>query len=238
MAFCLCVAFMLIACGGNPQELSPGNYTHTQEPRTERMDVGIQIAVVNDEILNTFDHIYEFDYTVLRRARDMGDVENLNGDTLAIWADTPLRHFEVMAVAPDSINDEFVFIPLETFGLVEELLPGQAFVIHSYVGLGTMPASGFTFMDENGETRYFAMIHDESGSIEPNIFDPNINILDLFENGRLEIAVTSQSAYIETRYITLVTDENGNFDPQTWFQENRHLWAAIIIYEITDQISK
>jgi len=130
-------------------------------------ELNIQIARASNELLNTFTDIFEVDYTLLREARDGGNIEIFNGDRLTIWANIPVYDFELIAFGNDSIDGEdgFIFIPFgEALGTVDELLPGQAFVINSYVGLGTLPWSGISFVEGNGEKRYFAIIQDQSDS--------------------------------------------------------------------------
>ncbi|MCL2828597.1 MAG: hypothetical protein FWD99_07680 [Oscillospiraceae bacterium] len=106
----------------------------------------------------TFTHM--LDYSELR-----GDAEF--GDTLMIQTYTPLRDFAVINMSNDALNDEIIFFPLESFGTVENFLPGEAFIIHSYMGVGTLPWSGITFLDENGQRHYFAIIQNQVDGEDP-----------------------------------------------------------------------
>jgi len=52
--------------------------------------------------------------------------------------------------------DEWGFSPRDNFGYVEMLLPGEGFVINSFMGLGTLPHLSIGFFDEAiRDTRIF-----------------------------------------------------------------------------------
>ncbi|MCL2587971.1 MAG: hypothetical protein FWD84_01025 [Oscillospiraceae bacterium] len=91
------------------------------------------------------------------------------GDRLMIQADVPLYEFAVIVVENDILEDEIVFIPGDAFGMIEVLLPGEAFIINSYMGLGTFPWSGITFLDENGQRWFFTINQNMSGEGAPYI---------------------------------------------------------------------
>jgi len=170
LAFSLAVALLLSACGSAPAEPSPKPTDYpTQEseqmsqpmlekesePKNDeiaeapqRVEIGIRIALAYDKLLSAFDYLYELDYTLVREARTGGGVEKFNGDRLVVWADAPLYDFALLLFGNDSINSELLFIPIDSFGSVYELLPGQAVVINSYVGFGVLPWSGVTFVGE------------------------------------------------------------------------------------------
>jgi len=197
--------------------------------------VNLQIAVAYDGLLSTFDYVHEVDYRLLREAVGGGG-EGFNGRRLVVWADVPLSDFALMLVGNEFIENDLIFFPITTIGAVQELLPGQAFVINSYFGGASLPASGVTFVDGDGVRRYFAMQEDMSGNIEPNIFDPDI--LDKFEDGYLQIAITTDSFGGTRRYATISMDEEGNFDPDRWFMDNEHIWASYLLYEIENRIDQ
>jgi len=119
----------------------------------------IQITTATDEFINGFDRVHKLDYGVVRTARgdDHTTIELDTGLSLMIWINQPVTDFEVLLLGHDIINDQLIYIPIESFGLVSELPPTEAFVITSYAGNGTMPWSGVTFIDENGIKRYFWM---------------------------------------------------------------------------------
>jgi len=114
----------------------------------------INIAPATDDLLAVFEHIHEIDYYEVRGF--------LQGDRLVIWADVPLRDFGITNLSHDFVGDEIVYYHISTHGRIDSLLPGQAFVINNYVGMGTFPWSGFMFMDPTYELRYFAMMHNHS----------------------------------------------------------------------------
>ena len=120
----------------------------------------LNIAPARDDLLAAFEYIHEMDYYEVRGF--------LQGDRIVIWANIPLRDFEVVNVRDDFVDGEWFFIAYGSYGRVDLLMPGQAFVINNYVGMGTLPHSGFTFLDTNNRRHHFAMQHNQSDS--PNVF--------------------------------------------------------------------
>jgi len=239
--------FVLVtACGNEQTELSATVANRTIEflddseimDDTQRTELGIQIALATDELLSSFGYHYGFDYTHIREARDGGEVEYFNGDTLVIWADVPLRDLAVLFIDNDAIDGEVIFIPIQRFDITDILIPGQALVISSYVGFGTLPWSGISFVDENDEMRYFWMIRDESIGFDPNIFDHDIlyNYDYEFENGQLQVAIVDGRG--EREYITITKDESGRFDPDRWLEDNKHIWVRFILGEFEGRIGE
>jgi len=116
--------------------------------------INIQIEVATDELLDTFTHIHEADYYLVRGST--------NGLTLVIWADVPLAELAILDFSNDSTEDAILFIPIGTYGQIDVLQPGESFIIINYIGVGTLPWSGITFVDEDGVTRYFWMQENQS----------------------------------------------------------------------------
>ena len=125
------------------------------------------IAYATEFLLAAFEYAHEADYTVVRNARDRVQSEPW-GDRIAIWASRPLFQLELMLIGHEVLGEELIFIPVSTHEKIDELRPGQVFVINNYVGLCLIPWSGVTFLDEYGERHYFRMQHDNSDS--PNMF--------------------------------------------------------------------
>jgi len=215
------------------EETTEPEYDPEPEPEEEHGFSGdssfeLKISLASDTLLDSFDYLHEVDYTLLREAHAGGTVERSNGDRLVIWADVPLYDFALISITDDFVDDEIVFIPAGTFGKVEELLPGQAFVINSYAGGGTLPTSGISFVSGSGERHYLWMQADQSVNMYPNPFsDPDF--LDLFEDGSLQIEIRRDGR--EGRYITVTLDEIGDTDPIDWFIENQHLWYLFFMLE-------
>ena len=117
-----------------------------------------------NEVLNTFTHLYELDFTIVMDAiGGFGDIEFTGGSHI-IWSDVLIRDFYVVILEQAHIDDEFVFVPYGCFGYVEEILPGQAFVINSYIEIGEVfPGVGIAFTDGSGNKQYFG--------IQPNYSD-------------------------------------------------------------------
>ena len=150
----LFVLIALVACDNNSEIPEP---TATQNENNQTEGVGaetpaenlpteelkIQIDAATDELLSTFANLHRADVRV------PGQSEGVN---LVIWANQPLPSFGVTMLLHDSLedSDEWGFNPADSFGSVEMLLPGEAFVIENYAGAGTLPNRGITFSDENG----------------------------------------------------------------------------------------
>ena len=134
-------------------------------PQEEHVELDLQIALADEELLSTFDHLHEVDYAIAHApyldAIPPSDVK------LVIWTNVPLRNFALLTFANDVISEESIFIPIDTFGQVSELSPGEGFVVNSYFGMGTLPWSGVTFIDESGTTRYFAFIQNQGEQGDP-----------------------------------------------------------------------
>jgi hypothetical protein len=121
--------------------------------KSEIPELELQIAVADTERLSTFSNLYEFFYP---SAHGLGE-DFITGYNIVIWSNVPLYDFAVITFGNDSLDGEFIFIPIDTFEQVDVLLPGDAFVLNSYYTKGTYPWSGITFNDENGVKRYFAI---------------------------------------------------------------------------------
>jgi len=134
-----------------PAEEPYEDETPAEEEQEDNEETVIQIASVEDMPLTSFSNYHEVDYSQIR-----GD--GVSGTRLVIWANTPIRNISLLSVVADIVEDEWIYIPTGTYGTVSELLPGEAFVINAYIGLGTLPGSGITFTDTDGEQRYFVMI--------------------------------------------------------------------------------
>ena len=71
----------------------------------------------------------------------------------------------------DDVPDDFNFthgfvidhrVNADAFGFVENFLPGEAYVIISYVSVGTLPWSGISFLDENDQWWVFAILQNQA----------------------------------------------------------------------------
>ena len=112
------------------------------------------IGIAEEALVDSFARIHEVDYSQIHE----GYVDLVDSDVnLIFWSNVPLRDVSLISLRPDTIGDELIFIPLNSYGLVEELPPGEAYVVRSYFGAGTLPWSGLQFIDENGLQRYFTI---------------------------------------------------------------------------------
>ena len=161
------ILLALAACdwGGSVQDTTatqqetpslPGtqNEIDAEIPAPVSEELNIQIALADETLLSTFSHIHEVNYADVHEVY-FGTIES--DVTLVIWANIPLQNFALLTFSPEPIGDETLFIPINTFGKIDTLKPNEAFAINSYIGMGTLPWSGITFVDESGLSRYFAM---------------------------------------------------------------------------------
>ncbi|MCL2399965.1 MAG: hypothetical protein FWC91_09535 [Defluviitaleaceae bacterium] len=161
---------MLTACGGNdvtpvapelpttPTAQNENNQTDVVSPEIPTVslpidlppeELTIQIDAATDELLSMFTNLHHVDIRI------PGDSE---GVTLVVWANQALPSFAVITLTHDLLedSDEWGFRPTDSFGSVDMLLPGEAFVIENFTGLGTLPHRGISFSDEHGaNTRVF-----------------------------------------------------------------------------------
>jgi len=160
----LCLIFALAACGNGRQEtpVTPEETTH--EPASESFEPHeISIALAPGDLPNG---AHMFDYSELRMVRD-GSAEfyNSTGDMLIIRTNVTLYEFAVvdLLVDPDAFDEEgVVFIPRDSFGMIETFTPEEAYVIEHYMGVGTFPWSGITFLDAGGQRHYYTIIQNQS----------------------------------------------------------------------------
>ena len=158
MLFALVV---LTACNnnGSTQEIPPTTTTQNEDNQTDTVgtqtpteilpapaeELLIQIDLATDEILSTFSNLHHAHL-------------NESGVDLVVWANQPLLHVAVVVLEPEWLEDSdaWGFIPRDSFGYAETLLPGEGFFIQNYMGLGTLPHMGIGFFDaELGNTRIF-----------------------------------------------------------------------------------
>jgi len=219
-----------------PEETTAPDYDYDDEPEAEiilldEIIFEINISLASDVLLGSFSRLHEVDYTILREANAGGAVESFNGNRLVIWADVPLYDVALISIVDDFADGELTFAPTGSFGHIEEILPGQAFVINAYVGGGTLPTSGISFATANGQRHYFWMQADQSVGMYPNPFVES-NFLDMFEDGSLLIEVTRGGG--TSQYFTVTLDEIGDTDPVDWFIENQHLWYLFFLVEFAN----
>ena len=131
-------------------EEAPTPTPERQQPPTPS-DAFLFIAPADAELMGTFTHIHEFDYTAIRGAS--------GGASFVLWTTRPLTNFAVLSFSPDFLEDYdgIVYTYLGSYGMISQLQPGEGFLIINYMGVGTLPWSGVTFVDEGGTQRYFGM---------------------------------------------------------------------------------
>jgi len=90
------------------------------------------------------------------------------GDTLMIRTARNLYEFSMLLMTPNGTGDIVTYEPYEIIRVVDNtFLPNEAFIINGYMSVGTVPWSGITFLDENGDRWYFAILQDQSDEFPP-----------------------------------------------------------------------
>ena len=156
--------FILAGCGTRSNQ--PPVQEAEISPPARGAALGLSIDITSDEILASFDYLHEVDYMLVREARWPDGDGIIGGDRLVIWANSPLRNFALISLSNEIAGENFIFVPGDTFALLNELSPGTGFVINSYISAGTLPLSGITFIDENNVQRYFLLVQDQSDDFE------------------------------------------------------------------------
>ena len=142
---------------------------------------GLLANIDFEQLLESYNEMFDFtdihvlDYNYVREARGASvNIGEYIGDAILIQTNMPLRDFAVIIIGNDRLDDEdgLIFIPTEKFGMIAEFLPGEAFIIKSYLGEGTIPWSGITFLDEDDVQRYYAIVQDHSGLQDPYLLIP------------------------------------------------------------------
>ena len=149
---------------GNDDNISAGPSTLPTDVFTLTHDAfTIHIAPATAELLASFLHIYEYDYSLLRGITP--------GDHVVIWSPMALQDVAVIGIqATEAFTEEdgIIYEQSGAYGLIPHLLPGEAFTIIHYVGVGTLPWSGIAFTDETGTRHRLGLLHDQSDSA--NVF--------------------------------------------------------------------
>ena len=116
----------------------------------------VKIDFATGELLSNFSHVYEFDYS------EVHDAEVEFGVDLVFWSDILIKDFSIIAVYFDA-----VISVIDAWDVASEILPGEAIVVNAYHGGSSLAASGFSFVDENGVTRYFIFVENMGYPYEP-----------------------------------------------------------------------
>ena len=145
----------------------PGYGEPLHIPRYERASelFGLEIVRLTYDSPDFAGYMHVFNYEELRgHDFDYPTDGTVFGDTLMITTDVPLSQFAVVDMRPDISDDGYTLYDVYPFmfGGVADFLPGQAYVIHSYIGVGTLPWSAITFFDQYGTRWYFAIIQNQA----------------------------------------------------------------------------
>jgi len=221
--FCMALA----ACSGRDTtppitpETPPETTSPITEPenQTQWPDLELRITVLHEDSALPDGTLHEIDY-----------LPGSTGDMVMIQTNVPLHDFALFTFISDMNEYELWYILESIYDIVAELSPDDAFIINGYIGMGTLPRSGVTFIDQYGERRYFAMQHDQSLGLEPSPYMPDF--LDSVVNGKVRIDATTGGGGVgDLGYFDV---DVNNFDPDTWFIQNRYRWARheMVIWEL------
>ena len=157
IAFAACNnAVILDDVDGYPQSDDVISLTTEEYQELTLPDVPIHVAFAVDDFLAIFDYVHELDYNFVRvTLSEPGALWQPHDTRLVFWPSQHITDFAVIFVGNDMLGNDVVFIPIASYGHISVLSQGEAFVINNYIGTGTMPQSGITFVDEGGATRYF-----------------------------------------------------------------------------------
>jgi hypothetical protein len=67
----------------------------------------------------------------------------------------------------DFSHEEILISPTNAWPVADKVLPGEAVVVHSYLPTGTLPSTGFSFVDEYGTRRYFTFVENMGYPYDP-----------------------------------------------------------------------
>ena len=165
----------------------------------------VNVAIVTDDLLLSFNQLHELDYGEVRSLNLFSETNNL-----IFWATMPITDFAVLLVGYEHIAQEptyidgirttaldTIYIPIDRFGMVSEMQPGDAFVINN-IGIRSpfdfgMP--GVTFVDESGTQRYFLFYNDRTSVAQVNPFR-----LVEFQNRMYQLPEDWQPRWIRMRH--------------------------------------
>ena len=140
------------------EEVVPG------EPSDEAADetppdviATINIAPAGDELRSGFAAYREFDFREAYIAHWGGDVDWLTiNSPVAIWADVPLRDFEVIGLENNFLEDGTILSTAAHVYYSIAILD-TPLIINWYFFVGMFPNNGISFTDTDGSRRFFAI---------------------------------------------------------------------------------
>ena len=163
--FIVMMLLVLVACGdnGNDTEINNGeDSSQFDEPKAEEStELSIQITTTTTELLTTFEHVHEFNYNEVRAVRD-GLISDFSGGVvLVIYSTKPLYELSIITVNRAWIGNSEILMPVDFFD-IGDIGSGERTKVHNFVGGGSFPRSGISFLDDDIR-RYFVISRDEEG---------------------------------------------------------------------------
>ena len=113
-------------------------------------------------VIDSFDSIAVVDHARLWEPHS-------DGEEIIIWANQPIYNASLIHLANDwdETTEEMIYTLIDTYDMTDThgyINPGEGLLIHNYSSLGTLPGSGISFYDTNGERHFFAINRDNSDS--------------------------------------------------------------------------
>jgi hypothetical protein len=121
----------------------------------------VQVNFENEYLLSWFDNFHMFDYSQL------SGFESDFGAYIVLWSNFQMMDFSIISLTNDFTDEGIVITAVDSWLVAGEVLPGEAIVLESYIGSGSLPTSGFSFEDEHGETRFFTFFENMGYPYEP-----------------------------------------------------------------------
>jgi len=119
----------------------------------------VWVEDANHESIYDFTVLHEFDYF---------QVDGFHSEwSIVMWADVLMGEFSIITLTHEFVEEELYIFVEESWLVADEIWVGDALVIHGYHGSGTLPISGFSFVDEEGETRYFTFMENMGYPYDP-----------------------------------------------------------------------
>jgi len=127
------------------------------------IDEAAALGIRVEWLRETFSDYVEFSYSEAR-----GGERNISNETVLFAPAETLQGFAIIAIDPspgEGLDPEV----LDVLFYVGDLSPSQPLLMRDYLSQGTMPASGFTFIDEDGARRFFFFLKNQADGGPPFI---------------------------------------------------------------------
>jgi hypothetical protein len=105
--------------------------------------INIRIDSFTDKLINEYSSVHEY-------------INDEDGDKFIIWTNTLIKDFNFITVDYADKENKYSFREVEKLFTADELSPEIPFVVKLKIPVG-IPAYGISFIDENGNVRYYTI---------------------------------------------------------------------------------